>query len=104
MEVQGAECNRLLADGWVLLGVYPLTTAEETEYGKSRREQSRKQPQAPSGTYGAWLGMWWERGENRKSSQLTLCLCLIIMMMTDTTYVECQNTLFGWFEGLVRML
>jgi hypothetical protein len=29
MEVQAANCNRLLADGWVLLGVYPLTSVGE---------------------------------------------------------------------------
>jgi hypothetical protein len=29
MEVRAAECNRLLAEGWVLLGVYPLTTVGE---------------------------------------------------------------------------
>jgi hypothetical protein len=37
-----AACNQLLADGWVLLGVYPLTTVGE-EYGTSRRER-QKQP------------------------------------------------------------
>jgi hypothetical protein len=26
MESRAAECNRLLKEGWVLLGVYPLTT------------------------------------------------------------------------------
>jgi hypothetical protein len=26
-----ATCNQLLADGWVLLGVYPLTTVADME-------------------------------------------------------------------------
>jgi hypothetical protein len=26
-----ATCNQLLAEGWVLLGVYPLTTVQEME-------------------------------------------------------------------------
>jgi hypothetical protein len=39
-----ATCNQLLADGWVLLGVYPLTTvAEMTERQPSDGQQ--KQPQ-----------------------------------------------------------
>jgi hypothetical protein len=40
--VQAVSCNQLLADGWVLLGVYPLTMVGE-EYSRSRRKQ--KQPQ-----------------------------------------------------------
>jgi hypothetical protein len=31
LEVQAANCNRLLAEGWVLLGAYPLTTVREME-------------------------------------------------------------------------
>jgi hypothetical protein len=42
METRAAECKKLLVDGWVLLGVYPLTTVGE-EYGAARRKQ--KQPQ-----------------------------------------------------------
>jgi hypothetical protein len=42
METRAADCKKLLADGWVLLGVYPLTTVGE-EYGTSRRER-QKQP------------------------------------------------------------
>jgi hypothetical protein len=41
METRTAECKKLLADDWVLLGVYPLTTIGE-EYGAARRKQ--KQP------------------------------------------------------------
>jgi hypothetical protein len=40
-----ATCNQLLADGWVLLGVYPLTTVGEPTYGRSRRGQTENQPQ-----------------------------------------------------------
>jgi hypothetical protein len=37
-----ATCNQLLADGWVLLGIYPLTTVREMG---SLGEQEQKQPQ-----------------------------------------------------------
>jgi hypothetical protein len=40
MEVRVAVCNQLLADGWVLLGVYPLTTV-----GEMVPQEERKQPQ-----------------------------------------------------------
>ena len=42
METRAAECKKLLADGWVMLGVYPLTTAGE-EYGAARRKQNQPQ-------------------------------------------------------------
>jgi hypothetical protein len=37
-----AACNQLLAEGWVLLGVYPLTTVAEMTSGGPDEEQ-RKQ-------------------------------------------------------------
>jgi hypothetical protein len=37
-------CNQLLADGWVLLGIYPLTTVAEMTEGAANGEQ-QKQPQ-----------------------------------------------------------
>jgi len=37
-----AACNQLLAEGWVLLGVYPLTTVAETTPWDTNGEQ-RKQ-------------------------------------------------------------
>ena len=37
-----AECKKLLANGWVLLGVYPLTTAEGQAKRKSRKGQQEK--------------------------------------------------------------
>ena len=37
-----AACNQLLADGWVLLGVYPLTTVAEMTPREADGEQ-RKQ-------------------------------------------------------------
>jgi hypothetical protein len=45
METRAAACNQLLAEGWVLLGVYPLTTvAEMTPGGASENgEQSKRQ-------------------------------------------------------------
>jgi hypothetical protein len=36
-------CNQLLADGWVLLGIYPLTTVGEmTEEEPSNGQQQRQ--------------------------------------------------------------
>ena len=43
LEVQAANCNRLLAEGWVLLGVYPLTTVREMEQQPVNGEQQKKQ-------------------------------------------------------------
>jgi hypothetical protein len=38
-----AACNQLLTDGWVLLGVYPLTTvAEMTSEGEQRTEDIQR--------------------------------------------------------------
>jgi hypothetical protein len=38
-----SSCNQLLADGWVLLGVYPLTTvAEMTPGGAGENGEQRK--------------------------------------------------------------
>jgi hypothetical protein len=46
MEARAASCTQLLADGWVLLGIYPLTTVGEMTQGGSREEQEKqKQPQ-----------------------------------------------------------
>jgi hypothetical protein len=40
MESRAAECNRLLKEGWVLLGVYPLTTlGDMTEKGAENKQQ-----------------------------------------------------------------
>jgi len=38
-----AACNQLLAEGWVLLGVYPLTTVAEMTAGGPDGEGKRKQ-------------------------------------------------------------
>jgi hypothetical protein len=41
-----ATCNQLLAEGWVLLGIYPMATVGEMTQGGSRGEQEKqKQPQ-----------------------------------------------------------
>jgi hypothetical protein len=40
-ETRAAACNQLLADGWVLLGIYPLTTVQEMVQGAA--EGSQKQ-------------------------------------------------------------
>jgi hypothetical protein len=38
-----AACNQLLAEGWVLLGVYPITTLAEMTSGGPDGEGERKQ-------------------------------------------------------------
>jgi hypothetical protein len=40
-----ARCNQLLAEGWVLLGVYPLTTVEDMTAGDAGEngEQRKRQ-------------------------------------------------------------
>jgi hypothetical protein len=43
-ETRIAECKKLLDAGWVLLGVYPLTTAEEPRQRKSRKGQQERDP------------------------------------------------------------
>jgi hypothetical protein len=40
-----ATCNQLLAAGWVLLGIYPLTTVADMTEGAPSDGQERKQPQ-----------------------------------------------------------
>jgi hypothetical protein len=40
-----AACNQLLAEDWVLLGVYPLTTVAEMTAGQSGNGQEQKQRQ-----------------------------------------------------------
>ena len=43
MEVQEANCNRLLGDGWVPLGVCPLTTVAEMTPRDTNGEQQKQQ-------------------------------------------------------------
>jgi hypothetical protein len=38
-----AVCNQLLAEGWVLLGIYPMTTVQEMEQQPVNGEQQKKQ-------------------------------------------------------------
>jgi hypothetical protein len=45
METRTADCKKLLAEGWVLLGIYPLTTAGEPTQRKSRKGQQENNPQ-----------------------------------------------------------
>jgi hypothetical protein len=40
-----AACNQLLADGWVLLGVYPLTTVAEMIASGASEEQRKQDTQ-----------------------------------------------------------
>jgi hypothetical protein len=40
---QAAACNELLAEGWVLLGVYPLTTvADMTQAGEQKKQDTQR--------------------------------------------------------------
>jgi hypothetical protein len=41
MEVQAATCNQLLADGWVLLGIYPLTRVADMTQGTANGQQKQ---------------------------------------------------------------
>jgi hypothetical protein len=43
-ETRIAECKKLLDAGWVLLGLYPLTTAGEPRQRKSRKGQQERNP------------------------------------------------------------
>jgi hypothetical protein len=45
METRVATCNQLLAEGWVLLGVYPLTTVAEMTAGSGEEGEQRRQIQ-----------------------------------------------------------
>ena len=40
-----AACNQLLSEGWVLLGIYPLTAVGEMVPREPDGEQQQKQPQ-----------------------------------------------------------
>jgi hypothetical protein len=42
LETRAAVCNELLAQGWVLLGIYPLTTVAEMGAGQPGNGQERK--------------------------------------------------------------
>jgi hypothetical protein len=44
-ETRVAECKKLIANGWVLLGVYPLTTVGKPPQQKSRRGQTEQMPE-----------------------------------------------------------
>jgi hypothetical protein len=43
LELQAGNCNKLLAEGWVLLGIYPLTTVREMEQQPANEQQAKKQ-------------------------------------------------------------
>jgi hypothetical protein len=64
METRAADCKKLLADGWVLLGVYP-----RQRLGGIRHVPAGEAETAPgtrSGMCGAWWAMSWERDESSK--------------------------------------
>jgi hypothetical protein len=48
-----ATCNQLLSEGWVLLGVYPLTTVAEMTEGAAAMDRSRKS-RIHNAMYGDW--------------------------------------------------
>jgi hypothetical protein len=54
LETREAKCQRLLAEGWVLLGVYPLTSLGDTTEKRAKRkpkqpQESRSAGQEPEG-------------------------------------------------------
>jgi hypothetical protein len=53
METWAADCKKLLAAGWVLLGVYPLIRVGDTAQQKPRGEQEQKPLQDTSSMCGA---------------------------------------------------
>jgi hypothetical protein len=68
--VSGATaCNQLLADGWVLLGVYPLTTVAEMQKGNPVMDRSRESARTPSGMCGGWLDMSLAGSESKLSQK-----------------------------------
>jgi hypothetical protein len=42
MESRAAECNKLLKEGWVLLGVYPLTTLGDMIEGGAKGNKQQE--------------------------------------------------------------
>jgi hypothetical protein len=42
METRTAECNKLLREGWVLLGVYPLTTLGDMTEGEAKGNKQQE--------------------------------------------------------------
>jgi hypothetical protein len=66
-ETRIAECKKLLDAGWVLLGVYSLTTAAEPKKRKSRKEQQERNPKDTHGMYSAWLAMLLARSGSKIS-------------------------------------
>jgi hypothetical protein len=48
LEVQAATCNRLLAEGWVLFGVYPLTMVRDMEQQPANGEKKQVDASWPS--------------------------------------------------------
>jgi hypothetical protein len=46
MESRAVECNRLLKEGWILLGVYPLTTLGDMTEGGSGKAGGNKQQES----------------------------------------------------------
>jgi hypothetical protein len=45
METRAANYKKLIAEGWVMLGAYPVTMVGDEARGRSRRQQSEQQPQ-----------------------------------------------------------
>jgi hypothetical protein len=76
METRAANYKKLIAEGWVMLGAYPLTMVGDEARGRSRRQQSEQQPQDTQQRVHRRFAMSWERNGNRKSRRLTAVLGL----------------------------
>jgi hypothetical protein len=63
-KAQAAECNELLAAGWILLGVYSFTSIREMEQGAANETQK----QDNSGMFGGSWGVC-SAGSSSKASQ-----------------------------------
>jgi copper transport protein len=99
MEVRVSDCNQMLADGWLLLGAYPLTTVGDPAQRNPGGNRGRNSPRTPSSGCSVWLGMSWERDCNRRARELILCLSLLTSnIMADTAHGWQENTPFEGFR------
>jgi hypothetical protein len=77
LETRAAACNQLLAEGWVLLGVYPLTTVAEMTPGDPRGEQ-RKQPQDTQRYVRRFVGLC--GGKETRAVSVRNRLCYVFLL------------------------
>ena len=76
METRAANYKKLIAEGWVMLGAYPLTMVGDEARGRRAGSNQSSSLRTPSSVCTAWLAMSWERNGNRKSRRLIAVLGL----------------------------